>query len=302
MRPSLVSVVLMVLTLVPVTASAQSGDAEILFRDGKKLMAAGKYAEACLAFDGSFKKEPLPTTLLNLADCREKNGQLATAWGHFVEAARLTRGQDAMEQTATERAARLEPELSYLIIAVPDDVRVDGLTITRDGQPVDPAEWNRKMPIDGGRHTVVAGAPAHEPWSTTVEVDRARDEASITVPSFRALPVRTRDRATGLTGRRKLAIAGWAVGAAALGGALALELAARSSYDDAKAATTNPDRVAAYDTANDRRLYSGVALGVGVAAVAAGTVLWLTGRRSESIEVAVRPSASGIAVGLAWTY
>lgn len=284
-------------------AVAQSAEAEVLFRDGKKLMAKGQYAEACLAFEGSFKKDPVATTLLNLADCREKNGQLASAWGHFVEAARLARGQGAIEKSAQDRADALEPKLSYLVVAVPDDVRVEGLVIKRDGAPMDPAEWNRKMPIDGGRHTVEARAPAHEPWSTSVEVGTSGDEKSLTVPAFRAMP-RPAASSSGMTGRRKLALGGWALGAVSLGAALAFELSARSSYDDAKAATTNPARRSAYDTANDRRLYAGVALGVGVAAAAAGTLLWITGRRvtAEGVDVqaAVGQHAASVTVG--WVY
>ena len=284
-------------------ASAQSAEAEVLFRDGKKLMAKGQYAEACLAFEGSFKKDPVATTLLNLADCREKNGQLASAWGHFVEAARLARGQGAIEKSAQDRADALEPKLSYLVVAVPNDVRVDGLVVKRDGVPMDPAEWNRKMPIDGGHHTIEARAPAHEPWSTSVEVGTSGDEKSLTVPAFRAMPLRTAP-GTGMTGRRKLALGGWALGAVSHGGALAFELSARSSYDDAKAATTNPARRSAYDTANDRRLYAGVALGVGVAAVAAGTLLWITGRRAapEAVEVQASVGRDMGGVTVRWDY
>ncbi len=286
-------------------AQAPSAEAEVLFREGKKLMTAGNYAEACTAFDGSYKKAPAVTTLVNLADCREKNGQLASAWGAFVEAARQTRGQGGIENVARDRAAALESKLSYLVVAVPDDVRVDGLEVRRDGALLDPSEWNRKMPIDGGRHVVEARAPAHEPWTTTVDVGVTGDERSITVPAFRASPLTARDApAHGLTGRRKVAIGTWALGGAALDEALALELAARSSYDDAKAATTQPVRQAAYDTANDRRLYAGVALGVGVAAVAAGTWLWLTGGRAApaevDVDVAVSGSGGGVAVG--WRY
>lgn len=284
-------------------AAAQSAEAEILFREGKKLMAKRQYAEACLAFEGSFKKDPAATTLLNLADCREKNGQLASAWGHFVEAARLARGQGAIEKSARDRADALEPKLSYLVVAVPDDVRVDGLVVKRDGVPMDPAEWNRKMPIDGGRHVVEARAPAHEPWSTSVVVEPSGDEKSLTVPAFRAMPLRSAP-GTGMTGRRKLALGGWALGAVALGGSLALELSARSSYDDAKDATSNPARQAAYDTANDRRLYAGVALGVGVVAVAAGTLLWITGGRAapEGVDMQASVGRDGGGMTLSWAY
>src|SRR5689334_5913935 len=75
------------------TAQAQpsGAQAETLFRQGKELMGKGQIAEACAAFDASQKLDPTIATLLNQAACREKNGQLATAWGLFLEAERQTR-------------------------------------------------------------------------------------------------------------------------------------------------------------------------------------------------------------------
>src|SRR5688572_5007835 len=72
-------------------AADAKAKAESLFRQGRELMAGGRYAEACAAFDSSQKYDPSTATLFNQADCREKNGQLATAWGLFVEAERQTR-------------------------------------------------------------------------------------------------------------------------------------------------------------------------------------------------------------------
>src|ERR1043165_2477273 len=74
------------------SADSSSAQAEVLFRKGKELLAAGKTAEACDAFDASEKLGPAVSTVLNQAACREKNGQIATAWGLFVEAERQTRG------------------------------------------------------------------------------------------------------------------------------------------------------------------------------------------------------------------
>ena len=49
----------------------------------------------------------IAATLLNLADCREKNRQLASAWGAFVEANRMARanGDDKLARVAAKRAA-----------------------------------------------------------------------------------------------------------------------------------------------------------------------------------------------------
>src|SRR5262245_25661966 len=99
------------LVVMTTSAAAQPAgvQAEALFRHGKDLMAAKKYAEACALFESSQKLESSLVTLLNAADCREKNGQLATAWGLFVEAGRQSRGltddaSKAMNTTATTRA------------------------------------------------------------------------------------------------------------------------------------------------------------------------------------------------------
>src|SRR5688500_6916501 len=100
----------------PTRAHAQSStaQAETLFRQGKDLMTQGKIAEACAAFDASQKLDPTIVTLLNQASCREKNGQLATAWGLFLEAERQSRSatDDAgrqLHRVATGHAAKIEP-------------------------------------------------------------------------------------------------------------------------------------------------------------------------------------------------
>src|SRR5688500_10146298 len=187
------SIVLVTLLFAAQTAHAQSGgaQAEQLFRDGKRLMGEKKYAEACESFEASQKLDPLPATLLNLADCREKNGQFASAWGLFLEAERQTRGDSslkALSKTAKDRAAKLEPRVSYLIINVPDESRIDGMTITRNGEPVDQLTWNRALPVDGGEYVIEGKAPGHEPWSTRVTIDAEKDKGSVDVPRFKALP------------------------------------------------------------------------------------------------------------------
>lgn len=70
----------------PAAAQSAATQADALFKQGRAQMAAGNLEAACTAFDSSQQLDPAVTTLLNLADCREKRGQLATAWGLFVEA------------------------------------------------------------------------------------------------------------------------------------------------------------------------------------------------------------------------
>ena len=66
-------------------AFAQSGSnkaaAEALFSEGRSLASAGKCDEAIPKFQASQKLDPGIGTLLNLADCYEKVGRTASAWG-----------------------------------------------------------------------------------------------------------------------------------------------------------------------------------------------------------------------------
>ena len=296
-------------------AAAQSAEAETLFREGKKLMAKGQYAEACLAFEGSFKKDPAATTLLNLADCREKNKQYATAWAAFVEVERRSRGsgdaaQVAINTLAKERAAKLEPRISFLTISVPDEARVEGLVLTRDGEPIDPAEWNRSLPADIGVHKIDAKAPAYESWSTTVTIVNEQEKAAITIPRFKPLPkakvgkqVEVIDPSP-FTAKRKLAIGLGGVGVVGAGVGVWLYVTAKGQYDDAKLEPDDAKQKSLWDSANQKYLIAQIAGGVGVAALGTAAFLWFTGKPAivERPELAITPSigpggAGFVAVG-----
>jgi tetratricopeptide (TPR) repeat protein len=300
-------------------AQSNGAQAEVLFRQGRKLMTAGKLAEACTAFDESQKLEPAVTTLLNLAACREKLGQLATAWGHFLEAARQTRSaSDAATQqhheVATTRARKLEPRVSKLTINVPQRSQIDGLEIRRDTERVNAGLWNRALPIDGGTYTITARAPGANEWSTQVTVAAERDTKTIEIPDLRNLP-RDLDKPAPashvehdegepapVAPRAPSKTVPLLVGAGALallGAGLGFELWAESNYDAAKSEMmSQARRDSLYDSAATKRY---VAQGFVVTGLAAGGVaVWLYLRRGEraptSASVQVVPTVGGLAV------
>ena len=182
--------VAIVLVAIGGPARAQSVEAESLFREGKKLMKDGKVAEACDKFDASQRLEASVGTLLNLADCREKNHQLATAWAIFLKASTTAKqaGNDPKrEAEARRRATALEPRLAYLTISVPDASRVEGLVVKRNGVVVDQALWNQGVPVDPGDYEISGEAPGHEPWSTKISITDEKQKASVEVPRFKRL-------------------------------------------------------------------------------------------------------------------
>jgi hypothetical protein len=302
-----------------------SPQAEALFRDGKQLMKDGKLAEACLAFEGSERADHNVATLLSLADCREKNHQYASAWALFLQADSQTRtdpSKAVLNKTAKTRALALEPRMSYLTINVPDESRIAELVVTRDGAPVDQAEWNRSIPADGGDHVIAGKAPGHESWSTTVTLKPEADKQSVEVPRFKALPEIVNKPAQNaaaaaqlraeepspLTTRRKIGIGVAAGGVAAAGVAIYFGLDARNLRTEAvatcppsactpAAATDAQDK---NDRARSHALYANLGFGVAGAAVAAGVVLWFIGKPESPSAVAVAPQV-GATNGLAIT-
>ncbi|KAB2910863.1 MAG: hypothetical protein F9K40_01805 [Kofleriaceae bacterium] len=315
----------------PAHAQPASVQAEQLFRQGKKLMGEGKIAEACKAFEGSYRKDEAVSTLLNLADCREKNKQYASAWGYFLDAERTTRGdasQATFNRTARERAKALEAKLSYLIINVPAESNIEGLAITRNGLPVDEAEWNTDIPVDGGDYVIEGKAPGYEAWSTKISVAESGDKESVNVPKFRQRPTAPTDKtpddvvvrprldptpdAPPVSSSRKtvgkITIAGG--GALVLGG-LAVGYMAQQKWSEAKdvcgadlVCDSAGERMTGQelvDAARFRGNLSTILTGAGIATVGVGVVLWVTAPKKESRRgsIAIMPSVSPEGVALA---
>ena len=310
-----------------VHAQSASVQAQSLFDDGRKLLDAGKIPEACAAFESSEKLDPVVTTLLNLAECRELNHQLATAWGLFVDAGRMTRdAKDAKSQrfakTAASHAKKLEPRLSKLTITVAPEHQVAGLEITRNDEPVTAASWNHALPIDGGTYTIKVSAPGHVAWTVDKTIKVEGDAQTIDVPALddAPTPVATAPVAP-VTAPAEAPVAATApphdppsyvpaiaVGGGALvlgGAALGFSLAGDSKYNDAKKATTQAQQDSLVHQANTRRY---VAQGVGIgAAVAAGAAVYLffhtrSERQAEAVAIApiAGPSVGGLAVVGRW--
>jgi hypothetical protein len=308
-------------------AYAQSAgvEAEALFRHGKELMTAGKISEACAAFDLSQKLDPRVTTLLNQANCRERNGQLATAWGLFLEAARQTRAAtDAkgrqLHTVASDHAAKLEPRLSTLRIDVPSESQISGLEISRDGHVVEPAAWNKALPLDGGAYRISARAPGAIEWSSDLTVATDGESKRIVIPKLRpaespqptpvSKPTTTmpasnqvdhepREPSSVWTGRRKLAVGVAAGGVVTFAIGAVLGASAKSKQRDAHALCPSRLDCEQADRANDLirsghnlAIEANVAFGVAAAAVIAAGTLWFTGAPESRPRVAVIPSTS----------
>ena len=182
-------IVAFALATLPSVAWAQSDavSAEALFDRGRKLMAEGKYSEACPKLAESQRLDPGVGTLLNLGDCYDKNSQITLAWATFrlADALATREGQTERAKYAHRRADEIEKRLAKLTVEVPDGTRVPGLQVFRDGEELREPLWATPMPVDPGPHTLEARAPGYKTVMWTVTASR---ETTVSVPPLEKLP------------------------------------------------------------------------------------------------------------------
>lgn len=303
--------------------------AQVLFDEGRALVDRGDFEAACPKFAESQRIDPGLGTMLWLADCYENNGKTASAWGAFMAAAGTAAlRHDEREKVARERAARLEPKLLRLRIAVPSRPPL-GLTIRRDGVVLGSAEWDVAVPVDPGTHVVTATAPGCSPWSTSLRVGAEDSLATVAIPALEPTPStaptaeaappapaapepKTTSKSEGNFQRSAgIGIVGAGVAALLVGGFVSLR--AKATYDESNAGTAphclpdnECDAVGKGDRseANSLATAATIAMTAGLVAAAGGAVLYFTAPSAAPKAVALAPSNgfSGATVRMRWEW
>ncbi len=301
--------------------------ADALFEEGRALVEANRFADACPKFEESQRLDPGLGTLLNLAACYEQVGRLASALTAFRAAEEQARAagpsEKKRESTAAERARAIESRVARLTITLASGDRPAGFAVTRDGVPVPAVDFGRRIAVDPGTIVIAAAAPGHEPYSTDVVI--AKDATTRTVDIPLLAPVGSKVGGGGDLGggdlgggdlgggdlgggdlgggtdviqphkspRKTIGVVVGAVGLAGLGGGVALGLSAKGQYDDVPCTQNasppvgcTPDEESRIDRARSRGTLGTIVGGVGVAAVAAGLVLYLTAPEERTVAVA----------------
>ncbi|HEY2407925.1 MAG TPA: hypothetical protein VGI10_18080 [Polyangiaceae bacterium] len=193
MKRALFTSLVVVSITVSLTALAEPSEtdrslAESLFEQGKSLLDAGNYAEACPKLEESERLDPGGGTLLNLALCHERQGKLASAWSDFKEALGAARrdGRADRADAAQEHIAALEPKLPKLAIVV--QAAVEGESISLDGAALGRAVWGSPVPVDPGTHHLSASAPGKKSWSGDVTLAVAEAKTT-SIPELAAAPL-----------------------------------------------------------------------------------------------------------------
>jgi hypothetical protein len=309
----------------PSPASQASTAAGALFDKGRQYLAAGKYAEACAAFDHSQRLDPQLGTLFNLATCNARLGKLATAWGEFRDIAQRDPNK-TRRATAAREADRLAPRLPRLVIRL--EPPVADATVTSNGVDVG-ALLGVESPVDLGDYTIVARAPgyaeaqshariADEGKTVVVTIALARPVIEAPAPAP-APPVVERPAAPApiapapaepVAARRPvLGIAVLAGGGALIAGGLVVGKLASDRWNAARAICgsnldcATPDELSRAQAYTDQaRLRGNASTGLilaGAAVAATGVYLWLRAPSPAAGSARLVPYAAPTGAGIA---
>jgi hypothetical protein len=303
----------------------QRAKADALFRQGKRLMAAQHYAEACDAFEQSFTIDPEIGAELNVAHCYQEWGKLAHALVAYKKA------EDMASAAHDDRAPKIhalvvdiDHQVPRFTIKAPPGADASDAHVKLDGAKLAAAQLGEPQLVDPGPHLVEYDGATGK-ISKVVPIDRGASSelvldlpaaASATTATSSSSSVRmavdgTEPAAPGHTQRIAAAVAGGA-GIVAMGIAGGLAVSAKSKYSHAltadcmnRANACDPAGLTATHAARHQANIASVVFGAGAAALAAGVVIYLVAPHEPAaarehalyLVPTLAPGAAGVALG-----
>lgn len=162
-------------------------EAESSFLSARKLLKKGRTNEACVLFEKSHALDPALGSLLNLANCREKQGKRAEAFELFNEAAAwaVRKKEKDREQLAVSRVNELRAQLSWLEVSIEDPL--PGMLLSIEGRSWALRSENTVIPADPGKQLLRVMAPGHREWTSSVVIRKATEVVKVRIPGLAPL-------------------------------------------------------------------------------------------------------------------
>jgi hypothetical protein len=306
----------------PKAAHAQQAAADALFDSARTAMTKGDLASACEQFRASDKLDPAVGTELNLADCEEKRGHLASAWELYRTVEEKLSQTDERLPFAHTRAQALEPRVPKLTLTLAPTAPKD--STVRDGSvDLGSAAFGVALPVEPGAHELVVSAPGFEPRTFRLQLAEGQAQALTVSPgnavgvapiaNLPAISAKSADKTTepsaSGSSTRTLGFVIGGVGVAGLGvGAIAgiLELGKAHTVD----ANCHPDKscsgagVSAAKSGRTLEMVSNVGWVVGAAALGAGAYFLLTSgpstKPTTSLALVTNPMGGQLSLRRTW--
>jgi hypothetical protein len=260
-----------------------------LFVEGREDISRGDIEAGCRKILESHRLAPDAVgPLLNVADCDEKAGRIATAWRRFNQAASM---DSERRDYARERAAALEERVPRIVLELPKDAP-EGTKVTQDGVAVD---LQSPLALDPGSYRFVVSAPKRRDRAYHVELrERMTQRISLRLgdplPSPKPKTPPPKTTVAPDEGISDQALAGWitgGIGAAALvvGIVTGVLVAVHASvYDDHcdDAGVCDDEGLEAAEKGKPLGIVSPITLSVGIAAIGVAIPLLVTSREMSA--------------------
>ena len=245
--------VLAVSSVAGVAHADKKDKADALFKQGKKLMGEKRYADACSAFEESYKLDPGIGAQLNVAKCFEEWGKIGRAYTAYQAAEKLAKeANDPRVEKIHELVEGLDTQVPRLTIKLPKDapkelkVTLDMKVVTSFGEPfvVDPGPHTIEYSVGDQKKQKVVPMDRGSENEVTLEITKGMMEAAKTSGGgdTKSTPNENEDdKKPGKTAQkpvpgRSMRIGGIALagaGVLAIGISSVMTLSARGKYNDA---------------------------------------------------------------------
>ncbi|MBN2191259.1 MAG: hypothetical protein JW751_00445 [Polyangiaceae bacterium] len=277
-----------------VFAQGSAPAAEALFEQGRRDMARGEYDLACQEFRDSDQLDPGVGAKLNLANCEERRGRLATAWELFTRVEAELDPTDERRALARERRQDLEPRVPRLILVLAKDAP-SGTVAELDGAELGASGFGVPLPVDPGAHRLIVSAPNRSDRTVevalrvgqrmTVAVSPGQATAAPTSEGLPVVPEVTETPVVGRPRRQHTAKRGYAIGSVGAAGLVLGSVAGLVVLDkkrtaekhcDSETRTCDQAGVDANRVGPRWAVASTIGFAVGAAGLGIGTYLVLT--------------------------
>jgi len=285
------------------------------FQQGLALETAGDWAGALALFQQVALVRLTPQVRFHIGLCEEHLGQLAAALGDYELAA-----HEADEAKVAEVSAQVASRRDDLRARIPQLTLARGpgaeyASVSLDGVSLGASSIGPKLPVDPGPHRIEAIASGFKPFRATIDIsEKEAKRIEITlerIPTPAQAPEPAGSSGSGANDQVEpeakpnlLPFVVGGAGVASLGAGVVFLLLRQNAINTLdRECTLLPGRVcpassqSTFDQGKTYNLLADITLGVGVAAVGAGAVLYFTQKPKTATATFVAPGAPGAALG-----
>jgi hypothetical protein len=297
----------------PAAPAASSADKATLvkarqqFQQALALETAGDWSGASALFQQVAQVRLTPQVRFHIALCEEHLGKLAAALGHYQIAA-----DEAQEAQATEVAAQVASRTDGLKARIPKILIVRGsgadyASISLDGVALGATSIGTDLPVDPGPHTISATSQGYKSFDSKFQIAE-KENKRIEVVLEALPPPPPEEKGVALGGESPLPPPGKNLTPFIVGGVGAASLAASGvffllrsksikSLEDSCPSRVGcpPGEQSTYDHGKTYTMVADVTLGIGIAGVATGAVLFVLNKKKPAA-----PAAGALQIVPTW--